>query len=723
VEQWDEERLRAEANGSHLQSLSGIRETYRGLVERLAQTRREFQEIEKCDAAARAQMAGATQVRDAAAALVEAKRRVLELAQRVQSLEEHRHLLEPGVACPLCGSLEHPAATRHGNPSEEVARARRELKESEGAWKKAERALQEVIQAQAAHQATLERIGREVTQILGELDKCAEQWRIAAGAAGFEGPLGDDALLENALLLAQEHRETVQRQLRLIRQLSDAAQKAGAAAHTARVTWMAACGDKEKAEGELKNCREAWKQAQQRAQTARDAAGQIMGALGVTLTSYGETPPSLESDPPLLQRRMQNRIKAFDEKTREKAAAEQALAGLQQKQEGLLQQRLTAADDLKVAQGREQETTQQQTILRVRRTERFGDKNVTQERARLQRVLLAIRQEHDGAQKICIAAMRRRDAARQSQEVLSGQTQEHLASIQRSESALQASAQQSGFASLDALRQSLLPTTEAERRAALRTDLKRQEQTHLAQRETFEKLRAALPAEAAGNVSQIAELETQKQAAEASMHGLGEQRGALNEELRQDSDRRQGVLSLTQEIANATAEKLRWKALSDLIGSATGQSFSRFAQGLTLERLVVLANQHLHHLNPRYSLRRARADVEDLELEVVDHYQADATRPMASLSGGESFLASLALALGLSDLASGRKAIESLFIDEGFGTLDAETLDSAMAALERLQATGKTIGLISHVESMKERIATQIQITKGVGGWSEVKVV
>jgi exonuclease SbcC len=104
----------------------------------------------------------------------------------------------------------------------------------------------------------------------------------------------------------------------------------------------------------------------------------------------------------------------------------------------------------------------------------------------------------------------------------------------------------------------------------------------------------------------------------------------------------------------------------------------------------------------------------------VDSYQADAVRPMATLSGGESFIVSLALALGLSDLASRKVQINSLFTDEGFGTLDAETLDTAISALENLQTKGKTIGIISHVDALKERIGTQIQVTKQVRGWSKI---
>ncbi len=106
---------------------------------------------------------------------------------------------------------------------------------------------------------------------------------------------------------------------------------------------------------------------------------------------------------------------------------------------------------------------------------------------------------------------------------------------------------------------------------------------------------------------------------------------------------------------------------------------------------------------------------------MIDTWQADAARDTRTLSGGESFLVSLALALALSDLVSVKTRIESLFLDEGFGTLDGETLEVALDALDNLNASGKTIGVISHVEAMKERIPVQLRVHKGVGlGYSRL---
>ena len=168
-------------------------------------------------------------------------------------------------------------------------------------------------------------------------------------------------------------------------------------------------------------------------------------------------------------------------------------------------------------------------------------------------------------------------------------------------------------------------------------------------------------------------------------------------------------------------ELQRWSVLSRLVGSHDGAKFRKFAQGLTLENLIIKANAHLSMLTRRYELKRS--DTSDLGIEVIDTFHGDEIRPTNNLSGGESFLASLALALGLSDLSGRRAAIESLFLDEGFGTLDAETLEIALSALDALNASGKTIGVISHIEALKERISAKIEITPSGGGVSSLAVI
>ncbi len=196
--------------------------------------------------------------------------------------------------------------------------------------------------------------------------------------------------------------------------------------------------------------------------------------------------------------------------------------------------------------------------------------------------------------------------------------------------------------------------------------------------------------------------------------------GALGRELEEDARRKKQHAIKLKEQNQQQQVYIRWQNLNVLIGSADGTKFRNFAQGLTLSHLSTLANRHLSRFSPRYSLVKKAGD--NLELEITDAWQADIARPISTLSGGETFLVSLALALGLSDLASNKVQIQSLFIDEGFGTLDADTLDVAMDALENLREAGKSIGIISHVDALKERINTQIQVMRTTGGYSRIEI-
>jgi exonuclease SbcC len=163
-------------------------------------------------------------------------------------------------------------------------------------------------------------------------------------------------------------------------------------------------------------------------------------------------------------------------------------------------------------------------------------------------------------------------------------------------------------------------------------------------------------------------------------------------------------------------ECVRWDDLHQLIGSADGKKFRNFAQGLTFEIMTMHANRQLMKMTDRYLL--IRDALQPLELNVIDSYQAGEIRSTKNLSGGESFIVSLALALGLSQMASRKVRVDTLFLDEGFGSLDEEALETALETLAGLRQDGKLIGVISHVTVLKERIGTQIQVIPETGGRS-----
>jgi exonuclease SbcC len=215
-----------------------------------------------------------------------------------------------------------------------------------------------------------------------------------------------------------------------------------------------------------------------------------------------------------------------------------------------------------------------------------------------------------------------------------------------------------------------------------------------------------------------------------ALEAVLEERSAVHErttslrlQAAQDDERRIKAQSMLAEIERQQAIEARWGRLSELIGSADGKKFRNYAQQFTLDVLLGYANSHLNQLARRYRLERVdNAGAPSLALMVRDQDMGGEIRSVNSLSGGESFLVSLALALGLASLSSNRVRVESLFIDEGFGSLDSDTLGVAMDALDALQSMGRKVGVISHVHEMTERIAAKIQVRPTGGGSSAVSV-
>lgn len=216
----------------------------------------------------------------------------------------------------------------------------------------------------------------------------------------------------------------------------------------------------------------------------------------------------------------------------------------------------------------------------------------------------------------------------------------------------------------------------------------------------------------------LEELEPQIKEYKESLKQLYDAIAGLKHKLSENTAAKERVKEKQTGIEAQKKECHRWEKLHGLIGSADGKKYRNFAQGLTFELMVSHANRQLEKMTDRYLL--IRDDRQPLELNVVDNYQAGEIRSTKNLSGGESFIVSLTLALGLSKMASCKVRVDSLFLDEGFGTLDEEALEIALETLSSLQQDGKLIGIISHVSALKERIGTQITITPVSGGRSSL---
>lgn len=392
-------------------------------------------------------------------------------------------------------------------------------------------------------------------------------------------------------------------------------------------------------------------------------------------------------------------------------------------QQSLTQLAASLADLAQKDHQLEAELTQMQgelEALKSKRTEIFGAKNPIEAREKLLSELSL------AEEAVATARIRQEQAkqelalTKQQLESVGAQMEANKKSLTDLENTLESGLAKAGFETVAALRNAMLTTAAAERIEAVAEQMKLRE---LEVRQEAKSAKTALEMALAKPLTEDpeAEVEAKVLALDAELQSLQQEIGALNQQLKDNENRKATGETILQQIEIQQLEYNRWAAVHDLIGSHDGSKFRKFAQGLTLQKLVQLANVHLENLYGRYFV--VKRPGEDLELDIVDTYQADNMRSMMTLSGGESFLVSLALALGLSDLAGRNANIRSLFIDEGFGTLDEQTLDLAICTLENLQAKGKTIGIISHVKELKERITTQVRVLKKGGGTSVVEVV
>ncbi len=364
-----------------------------------------------------------------------------------------------------------------------------------------------------------------------------------------------------------------------------------------------------------------------------------------------------------------------------KAELDQNIAALELQTRHQAEQIQKSDDELKKQQELYDGLLGEQKALELERQDTYGDKNPDDEELCLSTAI-------DSADKELEAARQKLSAVNQELNQLRSKIDELTKSIatrdiqlKSLEEAFLVRLRESGFASEDNYKAACLP--ESKRKTLAQQSQKlADEKTELTSKDREN--------------SKLLETECQK--------------------LNDNKDRKQKQQERGQAIDAQKRECSRWDLLHELIGSADGKKYRNFVQGLTFEMMIGHANRQLQKMTDRYLL--IYDATQPLELNVIDNYQAGEVRSTKNLSGGESFIVSLSLALGLSHMASKNVRVDSLFLDEGFGTLDEEALDTALETLVGLQQDGKLIGVISHVPALKECISTQIQVITQTGGRS-----
>ncbi|MEW5291269.1 AAA family ATPase [Erwinia papayae] len=642
----------------------------------------------------------------------------LQLEQRIADLEQHRALLEPGQPCPLCGSSQHPAVSEYQSvtPSETAQRLL-QLRAEVDKLKDQGTAKREQLKNL---QSQREKLQQEESESSRQATALREQWQSAITALALAFAPEDQQQVTD-WLAAQEQQEN-QAQAGLLqwqqsaRQLQQQKDRLNQRQHELNDLQQ----QQQLAEQQRLALSQGLDDMQRQLTEHTEAVQQQRHHLQSTLTEHALTLPEAEEHASWLTRRQAE--------WQQWQQAERALTDLTNQLTALdsQQQALTAhiADEQQRLAGLEKRLAAEQRALSEQRQQRqalFGEQSTSRVQQQLRGLSQQYAEASDALQQQWQQQQDRLSTLAGELNSLSEQSAALTLRLEETRQTFSHALAASDFTDEAGFVSALLDDAQASQLKTLQKqhDSRRQQAATLL--EQAQKTLSAQQQQRPEEMPESAETlnETVRTLAE-QLRENARQQGEIRQQLQSDAQLREQQQALLTQIAAGEQQVEDWSYLNALIGSKEGDKFRKFAQGLTLDNLVWLANNQLHRLHGRYLLQRKSEEV--LELQVMDTWQADTLRDTRTLSGGESFLVSLALALALSDLVSHKTHIESLFLDEGFGTLDAETLDSALDALDALNASGKTIGVISHVEAMKERIPVQIKVKKINGlGYSKLE--
>jgi exonuclease SbcC len=633
--------------------------------------------------------------------------------------------LVEGEPCPVCGATDHPTLAdaalvdlaRKLRADLEAARqagaaARLALKTAEGQAAKAAAIVQHAADASA--------------EGLARVEEAATIWQVARNKAlgsGLcpdlpEAPANGANAVATALAEVAQRRKALQTTLLQISYLRAEQTRASEARNSLTSQLETRGADRTRLAGEVAQTSQQVALTQQTASTAAQRRDDLDALLLPLLGSAGESIAALDSAPDAVEARLLKQVNAHGAASAAMAAAGAELATIRP---ALQTETALAAQAVVDMTGLQTAAAERRNALAVLRSDRAGllsGEATDSHRTRFNDSRLAAQTEQStSSTALAEADAKLGHAAGQRQAAAS-----HLAECKFTSS-------EAG----EALRAALVSTNQTHAMLdatfalaqtgvdALRTALRKLDDAVTAAISTQNARQADLEtAEATGLPQTPAEaLQDALTNLDAQQRLRTERMGEIGGQLAADAASRAALSGLEAEIATAKATLEVWQAVNMAIGSKNGDRFARLAQSITLDVLVDRANHHLRDLKPRYRLKRAGTE---LALNIVDQDMGDEERSTRSLSGGERFLVSLSLALALSRMGGSGGLAATLFIDEGFGSLDAESLDLAIDALEALQSQGRTVGVISHVDAMKERIPVQIRVKRQGGGRSCIVV-
>lgn len=628
----------------------------------------------------------------------------LEALVQIDELTKVRAELKEGEPCPVCGSLEHPFAA---NLPPEVATAKERLavvKEESTDLQKNQKEADRKIDVLKDRILVSEKRLKELRK---NLDLAEEELTLKCGRAGLtrEGVTEEAA----AVLITKKESLLIDIKKRIAK-ARDAESKAAAAKEKIAGTTE----ELHRAEMVFSNAQTKFESAKSllaQAQTGREKARtELEQFWRKTAKEYGSviTDGELFAHNPELFKRWIAKAAKYEELLESCREIENSLAIKKGTLPGLVEsvERLEKSSREKSDQAAELQT--ELKTKQLQRDKLFGTKLVEIERKAYERLLSQLAEAKDQAYENLSKARSVQAAAEQRLKTAEQRSAEAEKNLLSAKTEWTDALEKEKFESEEDWRRARLDSEAINALHKEITDYKAQSRSAADRFSEADKKLAEKESQKLTDKS-LEVLEAEKREASAEKEKLLEQKGELQKELKTDEEARIKRAGIEDELKKLKHQVAVWDRLNTLVGSSSGDKYRRYVQSLVLLTLLKNANVELTKLHSRYRLAKGGGD---MEIKVIDSDLADQERPTDNLSGGETFIVSLALALGLAQMASNNVRIDSLFLDEGFGTLDDDSLEKALNALSSLNAQGKTVGLISHVDQIKERIPSKIVVKR-----------
>lgn len=707
-----QDRDRLNQRYQQLEQLQELNLNYRALLAEINTLEQQLETLRSRESELQKQLLNVFDEESPLEELLQFKQQVYEQQLMIANYEQDRHRLLEGEPCPLCFSTEHPFRHQHFKPF--VDQARLEYEKTQAQVEALRQHRQELgqqlretsIQVEYLEQPLHGQLGQRLLRI-NELE--GQRGRIIGALVGIQEDHHSGSLstyLSDTQALLQSRHQAIETLGTLMKELQ-----------VLEKDLQKNLQEEQRTQSQLAVIEERIARLDQQVQERAILIAQKQNSLTEKLNTLDFN--YLENSQELLHT-LSQALEHFQKSQELQGKLERDLEkyALEIQQQSVHLEKLELQLDQLQRKVNAEESAL--ALLQQKRLDLVGEQTVDTLRDALQNAIVQATERLQSEQKLS-KTLRETQIATQAQlEALQKELTRLNQEQQSLENSMNKLALQHQLQDIAELRAAMLDAEAEQEIRSLQDKLARQEaELQRLQQENANQLAELI--QETREAPETTELASMLEEAEKHQQNLQQNLGQLLEKLNRHEQQQQKGKTLLKSIQAQQKEYQRWAKLNDLIGSADGKKFRIFAQGLTLAKLTQLANRHLQQLNGRYLiLKKAN---ENLDLEIMDTFQANNRRGMRTLSGGESFLVSLALALALSELAGRNTSIQSLFIDEGFGTLDDSSLDLAISTLENLQSSGKTIGIISHVKELKERIGVQIQVKKQSDGFSQIKVL